>query len=466
MFSLAYTMVSSSNLWERDIQQYYHQLRILNNSKLVIPENENLFGSSPISEYQFEQGVFLMGCQPGYHVMNNEWDILGDNLYLVHLNPTELDDLLEKSWVEWLEVDSQFKTLDCDPWGLDRLDKRMDCRFNSKGWSGKGSHVYVVDTGIASGHQEFLGRLGEGVNYVTIDNFVTNRTSGFDWEDCDGHGTHVAGTVGGVKYGVAKEVELHGVRVLSCSGSGLTSWIVKGMEWCLKHAQANGIKHGIVSMSLGGGESPSMKRAVRHLVDNGMIVVVAAGNEDTDACTGSPANAELAITVGATTKLDRRAGYSNYGDCLDIFAPGSNIKSAWIGGDRETSTISGTSMATPHVSGVIALLLQYMNLKGTLITPSTILQLLKDLSEVDKIQDSKSINNYFLNIPNMEKPISGPTPPPTPNRDSDEISPINITLIILLILIVFMCFCMTYNRNDRNSGVIRRNNIEDTLSRM
>ncbi|HSP59628.1 MAG TPA: S8 family peptidase, partial [Ornithinimicrobium sp.] len=173
-------------------------------------------------------------------------------------------------------------------------------------------------------------------------------------EDCNGHGTHVAGTVGGSTYGVAKGVNLVPVRVLDCRGSGSWSGVVAGMDWVVGDADGPSV----ANLSLGGGANASVDDAVARMVDAGVTTVVAAGNEDQDACTTSPARAPDALTVGATDRDDRRASFSNHGSCLDLFAPGVGITAAWHKGDTSTNTISGTSMASPHVAGVVALVLQ------------------------------------------------------------------------------------------------------------
>jgi subtilisin family serine protease len=172
--------------------------------------------------------------------------------------------------------------------------------------------------------------------------------------DCNGHGTHVAGTVGGTTWGVAKNTRLVAVRVLDCRGSGTTSGVIAGVDW----VTANHVKPAVANMSLGGGTSSTLDAAVNNAVAAGVTMVVAAGNSNVDACTASPARAASAITVGATTNTDARASYSNFGSCLDIFAPGSSITSAWYTSNTSTSTISGTSMAAPHVAGAAALYLQ------------------------------------------------------------------------------------------------------------
>ena len=230
-------------------------------------------------------------------------------------------------------------------WGLDRINQRDLPLNNTYSYTntGAGVRAYIIDTGIRTTHNEFGGRASWGANFADANN-----------TDCHGHGTHVAGTVGGATYGVAKGVSLVAVKVLNCAGSGSTTGVVSGINW----VRQNGIKPAVANMSLGGGASTSIDNAVTNAVNSGITFAVAAGNSNFNACFYSPARASAAITVGATTSTDARASYSNYGSCLDIFAPGSSITSAWNTSNTATNTISGTSMATPHVAGVAALYLQ------------------------------------------------------------------------------------------------------------
>jgi len=232
-------------------------------------------------------------------------------------------------------------------WGLDRIDQKALPLNSTYSYSqtGSGTTAYIVDTGILSTHQEFSGRVLNGYTAISDGNGTT---------DCNGHGTHVAGTVGGTTYGVAKSVRLVPVRILGCDGSGASSNVIAGLDWILK----NGSKPAVVNMSLGGAASSSLDSAVENLYNNGYVMVVAAGNSNTDACTSSPARTTNAITVAATDNSDTRASYSNYGSCVDIFAPGSQINSSWIGSNIATKVLNGTSMATPHVAGVVAEMLQ------------------------------------------------------------------------------------------------------------
>ncbi|MFD6446123.1 S8 family peptidase [Promicromonospora sp. NPDC060204] len=234
-------------------------------------------------------------------------------------------------------------------WGLDRIDQEslpLDDSY-TYGNSGSGVTAYIVDTGILTTHEDFGGRAVSGTDTVDNDDDAT---------DCAGHGTHVAGTVGGSSYGVAKDVSLVAVRVLDCSGSGTYDGVIAGIDWVTADHQAG--EPAVANMSLGGGFSQAVNDAVSEAVADGVTFALAAGNDyAADACDGSPGSTPEALTVGATEDTDARAVYSNIGTCVDIFAPGTDITSAWYTGDTATNTISGTSMATPHVAGAAALVL-------------------------------------------------------------------------------------------------------------
>ncbi|MEU8332522.1 S8 family serine peptidase [Micromonospora sp. NPDC048839] len=229
-------------------------------------------------------------------------------------------------------------------WGLDRIDQRnlpLDSSYTYPN-TASNVHAYIIDTGIRFSHNDFGGRATSG--YDAVDGGAA--------DDCNGHGTHVAGTVGGSAYGVAKAVQLVGVRVLNCSGSGTNAGVIAGVDW----VTANAIKPAVANMSLGGGANTSLDNAVRNSIASGVTYGLAAGNDNgANACNTSPARTTEAITVGSTTSSDARSSFSNVGTCLDIFAPGSSITSAWYNSNTATNTISGTSMATPHVVGAAAL---------------------------------------------------------------------------------------------------------------
>lgn len=227
-------------------------------------------------------------------------------------------------------------------WGLDRIDQRLrplDSEFAAVG-TGSGVSAYIIDTGIDTGHSEFGGRASVGFDAIG---------DGRAGQDCNGHGTHVAGTVGGSTYGVARSVSLIAVRVLNCAGQGSVAGVLAGFDWVAKNARQPAVLNG----SLGGGASTSIDAAANTVADRGVLPVVAAGNEAQNACNVSPARAAKVFTVGATDREDREADFSNYGACLEAYAPGVDIVSAQYGGG--TVAHDGTSMASPHVAGVAAL---------------------------------------------------------------------------------------------------------------
>ncbi|WP_445946634.1 S8 family serine peptidase [Shewanella sp.] len=309
------------------------------------------------------------------------------NGVVVTADKQQLEQLLKDDNVRYVEQDQYF-TLDPvmsttavqnnATWGLDRIDQHdlpLDNTYNYQ-YDGNNVTAYVIDTGIRNSHQEFGGRASSGYDFVDNDN---------DSSDCNGHGTHVAGTIGGSTWGVAKNVNLVGVRVLNCSGSGTYSGVISGINW----VKNNAALPAVANMSLGGGASQAVDDAVNNLVSSGITTVVAAGNSNADACSFSPARAVKAITVGSTTNTDARSSFSNYGSCLDVFAPGSSITSAWYNSDNATNTISGTSMAAPHVAGVAAL---YLNENNSL-TPA----------QIDSLISSRSTKNKVTN-PNAGSP--------------------------------------------------------------
>jgi len=276
-------------------------------------------------------------------------------------------------------------------WGLDRIDAENDpldgrYRFVS---TGAGVRVYVIDTGVRSDHADLAGRVISGWSAIA---------DGRGTEDCNGHGTHVAGTVAGTSFGVAKDARIVAVRVLDCNGAGFASSVVSGISWIIANHPGG---PGVINLSLGGPANSAIDRAVADATARGLTVVAAAGNEGGDACAVSPARASSAVTIGATTSRDARASYSNFGPCVDMFAPGSGITSAWHTGAGASATLSGTSMAAPHVAGIAARLLQVDPGAG----PSRITALLTGSAQSGVVGDDGGSMNLLLNLVDFEEEI-------------------------------------------------------------
>ena len=300
------------------------------------------------------------------------------------------DGILSDARVTRVELDGVMEastTQTSATWGLDRIDQSALPLSGTYSYANTGAGVtaYIIDTGILFGHSEFGGRAVSGFDAV----------DGGSADDCNGHGTHVSGTVGGATYGVAKGVTLVGVRVLDCNGSGTTAGVIAGIDWVTGNHAAG--TPAVANMSLGGGASASLDAAVSNSIADGVAYAVAAGNGNQggvaqDACKTSPARVAAAMTVSATNNTDTKASWANYGSCVDWFAPGVNIMSAWLGSPTATNTISGTSMATPHTAGVAALYLQ----GNPTASPATARNALYAATTKGVVKSSKTTNNHLL----------------------------------------------------------------------
>ncbi|KAJ5104573.1 Subtilisin-like serine protease [Penicillium alfredii] len=309
--------------------------------------------------FGFDSEAFL-GMKHTFHVADT---LMG---YAGHFHEDVIEQVRRHPDVAYIERDSEVRAIEnpavekSAPWGLARISHRDSLTFGTFNKylyaeeGGEGVDAYVIDTGTNTEHVDFEGRAQWGKTIPAGDDDV----------DGNGHGTHCSGTVAGKKYGVAKKANVYAVKVLRSNGSGSMSDVVKGVEWAAeahvkkakaaKDGKAKGFKGSVANMSLGGGSSKTLDLAVNAAVEAGIHFAVAAGNDNADACNYSPAAAENAVTVGASTLADERAYFSNYGKCTDIFAPGLNIHSTWIGSKYATNTISGTSMASPHIAGLLA----------------------------------------------------------------------------------------------------------------
>ncbi|RDI87021.1 hypothetical protein Vi05172_g3092 [Venturia inaequalis] len=345
------------------------------------------------------------------HTYNIAGTFLG---YSGHFDDDVLAQMRQHPDVEYIERDQEVHTLEDSveteknaPWGLARISHRDTLSFGTfnkylySADGGEGVDVYVIDTGTNVEHVDFEGRAKWGKTIPANDAD----------EDGNGHGTHCSGTVAGKKYGVAKKANVVAIKVLRSNGSGTMSDVVKGVEFAAeshsskaleaKDGKHKGFKGSAANMSLGGGKSPTLDMAVNAAVDAGIHFAVAAGNDNADSCNYSPAAAENAVTVGASTLADERAYFSNYGKCNDIFAPGLNIQSTWIGSKYAINTISGTSMASPHVAGLLAYLLSLQPSKDSAyavaeITPKKLKANLIAIGTVDSLTDVPSNTKNIL----------------------------------------------------------------------
>ncbi|MGW0759535.1 S8 family peptidase [Streptomyces sp. NPDC002814] len=325
------------------------------------------------------------------------------NGYAIEASETEAKRLAADSAVASVVQNRTFSIEATQPnppsWGLDRIDQKtlpLNSSYTYPDSAGTGVTAYVIDTGVRISHSDFGGRAANGYDAIDNDNVA---------QDGHGHGTHVAGTVAGTAYGVAKKAKIVGVRVLNNSGQGTTAQVVAGIDWVAQNA----VKPAVANMSLGGGADTALDTAVRNAIASGVTFAVAAGNETVNASTRSPARVTEAITVGATTSSDAKASYSNFGAVLDLFAPGSSITSAWRTSDTATNTISGTSMAAPHVAGAAALHLA----DNPTATPAQVSAALVSASSTGVVTSPGTGSpNRLLNVG------GGTTTPPGPRFDN------------------------------------------------
>ena len=362
---------------------------------LVAP---SLAAGNPKNDCVAVDGDYIVVLNKGVSVANDIKNVNGRDVspkytynsvfngYSAFLTADQVCHLQKRPTVSLVEADSEFSIELDQPnptWGLDRVEQISRAPLGNYSYTSTGStiNVFVVDTGINPVSTDFTGRVLPGWSGI-----------GGSTTDCNGHGTHVSGTIGGTTYGVAKEVNLIPVRVFDCSGSTSNSVIISGLNWIGNNSTSG---KSVVNMSLGGGASSALDTAVNSVIGKGVVVVVAAGNSKRDACNFSPARVPNAITVAASDSTDTFASYSNYGKCVDIIAPGSAITSDWYTSSTATKTISGTSMASPHVAGAVA---RYLSS----LTPSTNTSVAADLQTASTKGAVKNVRtgtfNYLLYI--------------------------------------------------------------------
>ncbi|AKT38447.1 S8 family peptidase [Chondromyces crocatus] len=331
------------------------------------------------------------------------------NGFAADMTEAEALQLADDPAVEFVEQDQVMQTTLA--WGIDRIDQRslpLDDVYTPGHADGRDVHTYVIDTGIRATHNELAGRVGPGRDLVDGDDTPV---------DCHGHGTHVAASLAGKTHGVAPGATIHGVRVLNCNGSGSNADVIAGIDW----VRLNHVKPAVANLSLGGGVSQALDDAVASAISAGVTFAISAGNDNKSACDSSPARTPSAITVGSTTNTDGRSSFSNLGQCLDIFAPGTNIVSAWYTSNTATKTLSGTSMASPHVAGAAA---RYLSSHPS-ASPQEVRDALVQAATVDKITGAGTGSPNRLLYVGIE--TAGPPPSPSPSPSGSLRSGVPLT---------------------------------------
>ncbi len=374
--------------------------------------------------------------------------------FSAELSETEALALSKDPRVKFVEEDGEVRTRTTQSgatWGIDRIDQSALPLSTTYVYTATGAGVkaYIIDTGILTSHSQFGGRAIDG--YDAIDGALPAA-------DCNGHGTHVAGTVGGSTWGVAKGVTLVAVRVLDCSGSGTDSGVIAGINWVAANHPAGA--PAVANMSLGGGASAALDAAVNAAIADGITFVVAAGNDNANACNDSPSRVPNAITVGSTTNTDARSSFSNFGTCVDVFAPGSNITSAWYSSTTATSTISGTSMATPHVVGAAALFLQ----GNTAASPATVTSALLTNSTLNKVTSPGTGSpNRLLYTGFIGGGGGGGTPAPTISGFSPTSGPVG-TIVTITGTNLTGASAVSFNSQAASFSVVTSTQIRATVA--